>query len=41
MKRGAEATLSARSERGTNTKDSFSLLGFTAALEEAESRCTG
>ncbi|MEQ3624577.1 MAG: invasion associated locus B family protein [Celeribacter sp.] len=41
MKRGAEATLSARSERGTNTKDSFSLLGFTAALDEAESRCTG
>ena len=39
MKRGAEAVLSARSARGTTTKDTFSLLGFTAALEEAENRC--
>jgi len=39
MKRGASATLSARSGRGTNTKDTFSLLGFTAALDEAEARC--
>ena len=39
MKRGSDATLSARSSRGTTTKDSFSLLGFTAALEEAEKRC--
>lgn len=39
LKRGAEATLTARSARGTTTKDTFSLLGFTAAMEEAESRC--
>lgn len=39
MKRGADATLSARSARGTRTKDTFSLLGFTAALDEAEKRC--
>ncbi|WP_171101471.1 MULTISPECIES: invasion associated locus B family protein [unclassified Ruegeria] len=39
MKRGTEAVLTARSERGTQTKDTFSLLGFTAALEDAEKRC--
>ncbi|TDK50059.1 invasion associated locus B family protein [Antarcticimicrobium luteum] len=39
MKRGASAILSARSSRGTQTKDTFSLLGFTAALEDAEKRC--
>lgn len=39
MKRGSTATLSARSGRGTQTKDSFSLSGFTAAVEEAEKRC--
>ena len=38
MKRGAEAVLTARSSRGTQTKDTFSLLGFTAAVEEAEKR---
>jgi hypothetical protein len=27
------------SSRGTTTKDTFSLLGFTAALDEAERRC--
>ncbi len=41
MKRGVTAVLSARSSRGTNTKDTFSLLGFTAAAEEAERRCAG
>lgn len=41
MKRGAEATLSARSSRGTKTQDTFSLLGFTAAVEDAEKRCGG
>ena len=41
MRTGAEATLTARSARGTQTKDSFSLLGFTAALEEASTRCGG
>lgn len=39
MKRGADAVLTARSSRGTQTKDTFSLLGLTAALEEAEKRC--
>ncbi|WP_037315319.1 invasion associated locus B family protein [Ruegeria halocynthiae] len=40
MRRGTEAVLTARSERGTQTKDTFSLLGFTAAIEDAEKRCT-
>lgn len=39
MKRGKDAVLTARSSRGTQTKDTFSLLGFTAALEEAAARC--
>ncbi len=39
MKRGSDAVLTARSSRGTQTKDTFSLLGFTAALDEAEKRC--
>jgi len=39
MKRGAEAVLTARSSRGTQTQDTFSLLGFTAAVEDAEARC--
>ena len=39
MKRGAEAVLTARSSRGTQTVDTFSLLGFTAAVEDAETRC--
>ena len=39
MKRGADAVLTARSARGTTTKDTFSLLGFTAAVEDAERRC--
>lgn len=39
MKRGADAVLSARSGRGTDTKDTFSLLGFTAAVEDAAKRC--
>lgn len=39
MKRGTDAVLTARSSRGTITKDTFSLLGFTAAVEEAEKRC--
>ncbi len=41
MKRGAKAVLTARSQRGTVTKDTFSLLGFTAAMAEAEARCGG
>ena len=39
MKRGSDAVLTAQSSRGTSTKDTFSLLGFTAALDEAEKRC--
>jgi hypothetical protein len=39
MKRGSSAILTARSGRGTQTRDTFSLLGFTAAAEEAERRC--
>ena len=41
MKRGAQAVLTARSARGTQTKDTFSLLGFTAAVEDAAKRCGG
>lgn len=39
LKRGSEAKVVARSARGTETTDSFSLLGFTAAMTEAETRC--
>lgn len=41
MKRGANATVTGLSSRGTTTKDTFSLRGFTAALEEAQKRCAG
>ena len=41
MKRGASAVISAVSGRGTATKDTFSLSGFTAAVEDAEKRCGG
>lgn len=41
MKRGANAVATAQSSRGTKTKDTFSLLGFTAAVEEAGKRCGG
>lgn len=41
MKRGTKAVLTARSSRGTETKDTFSLLGFTAAVDEAKKRCSG
>ena len=40
MKGGATATIVARSGRGTRTEDQFSLLGFTAAVEEAQRRCS-
>jgi len=39
MQKGAEATLTAHSAKGTQTKDTFSLTGFTAAMTDAESRC--
>jgi len=41
MKRGATAVVTGISKRGTITKDTFSLLGFTAALEDVEKRCGG
>lgn len=40
MKAGATAVLTAESSRGTVTKDTFSLAGFTAALAAAEKSCT-
>ena len=39
MKQGASAVVTGLSSRGTTTKDTFSLLGFTAAVEDAEARC--
>ncbi|MFD2741215.1 invasion associated locus B family protein [Sulfitobacter aestuarii] len=41
MKSGADAVLTGMSGRGTQTKDTFSLLGFTAAVEDAAKRCSG
>ena len=41
MKRGASAVITGVSSRGTATKDTFSLLGFTAMVELAERRCGG
>ncbi|KCV82629.1 hypothetical protein ATO10_06791 [Actibacterium atlanticum] len=41
MKRGKDAVLTGRSARGTITKDKFSLLGFTAASEQAAKFCNG
>ena len=39
LKGGTTATLTARSGKGTQTVDTFSLRGFTAAMEDAEKRC--
>lgn len=39
MRGGATATITGVSTRGTTTIDTFSLSGFTAAVNEAESRC--
>jgi hypothetical protein len=39
MKNGAQAVVTARSGKGTQTQDTFSLRGFTAAMTEAETRC--
>lgn len=41
LRRGSEAVITARSSRGTQTADTFSLFGFTAATEEAAKRCAG
>ncbi len=40
MRGGAEAVVTGVSGRGTQTEDTFSLFGFTAATEEAERRCS-
>ncbi len=40
MKRGAKATITAQSGRGTNTKDTFSLSGFTKAVSTAAQNCS-
>lgn len=39
LKRGVEATVTGVSSRGTTTTDTFSLMGFTAALDDAQRRC--
>jgi hypothetical protein len=39
MKKGSTAILTGASGRGTETRDTFSLRGFTAAMQEAEARC--
>ena len=39
LKAGTSATLTARSGKGTETKDTFSLRGFTAAMDDAAARC--
>ena len=40
MKGGSSAVLTGQSGRGTVTRDTFSLSGFTASVDEAASRCT-
>ena len=40
MKRGSDALVTGVSGRGTETQDTFSLLGFTAAVADAEKRCS-
>jgi len=39
MRQGSRMTVSGRSERGTESVDSFSLLGATAALQAASDAC--
>lgn len=41
MKAGVDAVVTGVSTRGTTTRDTISLLGFTAAYEDAEARCDG
>ncbi|GAB4386140.1 invasion associated locus B family protein [Albidovulum sp.] len=41
LKAGASAKLTAHSSRGTQTEDTFSLLGLTAATDTARERCAG
>lgn len=39
LKKGSTAILTGRSGKGTQTQDTFSLRGFTAAMEEAGKQC--
>lgn len=39
LRAGATATVTGVSSRGTTTIDDFSLIGFTAAVTDAEARC--
>jgi hypothetical protein len=39
MKNGSNARLTGKSDSGTQIQDTFSLLGFTNAMEEASKRC--
>lgn len=39
LKAGGSAVMTARSGKGTQTKDTFSLRGFTAAMDDAGKRC--
>ncbi len=39
LKLGNEAVVVGLSSRGTTTKDTFSLIGVTAAIEDAQARC--
>ena len=39
LRKGGAAVLTAKSAKGTQTKDTFSLRGFTAAMTEAGDRC--
>lgn len=41
LKAGSSATLTAKSAKGTQTQDMFSLSGFSAAVDEAAKRCAG
>jgi invasion protein IalB len=41
MKRGAMAKITGKSTRGKTTIDTFSLKGFTAAIQDAKKRCSG
>lgn len=39
MKRGAKAVVVGFSSRGKRTEDTFSLVGFTASVDDAQKRC--
>ncbi len=39
LKAGGSAKITGRSGKGTQTEDTFSLLGFSAAVDEAAKRC--